>query len=873
MAQLIDLGKLRFDWKGLYDNDTVYELNDVVRYDSNAYVYISAAADSGNIPTDNTRWGLLVEGTFPDQAGKPSAILTTNGTSVSWTHDPTVDSLTVVKNLVLQGSVTTTLRTVDVTYTAIATNVATVTTATDHGFLVGESVTLAGVGMNFNGTKTIVGVPTDTTFTFAISATDMAETAAEGTATVYANISTQGTLTVGRSASIGGDLAVTGATTLTGNLTHQGDSLVEGDATFSADVIVKGDFSVTTHDHAVIYKRVLDNVATLTLQVSDGRIHRYDVGDKINVAGVGAPFDGHYQTITAITDDTVSFAVTYANMPNQAATGTVSVEGHVSFSNELTVGEGATFGATVNVAGDFVSEGIVHLGNAAEEFDVAAGLTNPALVIEANGGPYAQVAFHNSDSTASADIIVYNDNGDDSSGWMDMGTTGSAFTQAEFGLTGPNEGYIFYEAPEGTTGTGNLVFATGDKGTQNRIVFGAGGFASGNSQVHIIPDETFHIEIPTPSTSASTGALTVNGGVGIAGDMNIQGDVAIEGTITFGGSGTTVETANLNVTDPAVFVGTNNQADIVDLAFYGEYATTVSPIVATISNKALTDNVATITTAADHTFRAGDVVVITDVNATFNGTYNIIAVPTTTTFTYAKTNTNVVSGAATGTATVSARRQFSGIARDATDGIVKVFKDATTKPTTTVNFSEVGLSYADMQFGNAIATGQVTAQGGLVVSSGQASTLGGALTVGGITTFNGVVTTSQNVTISGRLDVQEIREDVIDSAIVANVFTADYSSGNIFYLTASPTANFTVNLTNAPTDNGKSITLTIVVPQGAAGYIPSAFQIAGTGQTLRWANGAAPTPTSSSGKIDMFNFTLIRRASAWTVLGASNLNY
>lgn len=875
MAQLIDLGKLRFDWKGLYDNEVVYELNDVVRYGANAYVYTSAAADSGNIPTDTSRWGLLVEGSFPDQAGKGGAILTTNGSTVSWTNDPEVDSLTVIKNLILEGSVTTTFRTHDVTFTEIDTNVAIITTADEHGFLAGENVTLVDVGMNFNGTKAIVSVPTPTTFTFAISATDQAETAADGTATVYGGISSQGDLSIDGDAVIDGAVSVGGTVEIQGNALYHGNQQVEGDAVYSADVTVKGDLRVTTHNHAVIYKRVLDNVATLTLQVDEGRTHRYDIGDLVDIAGVGEPFDGTYIPITGITDDTISFAVTYGNMPNQAATGTVAVEGRLHVSNEITVGEGATFGAKVYIAGDLDAEGVTYLGNAAREWatDVAE-LTNPGVVIKVEGDPYAQVAIHGTSPTSSTDLIIYNDAGLDASGWMDVGITGSEFTQSEFGITGPNDGYIFFEAPEGSLGAGNMVLATGDKGTENKIIFAAGGFASGTTQMEITPDVNVHIEIPTESTDPTNGALTVVGGVGIQGDMNIQGDVFIEGTITFGGEGTTVETENLAVTDPAVFVGTNNQADIVDLAFIGEYATTIAPIVASISNKALTDNVATITTSLDHTFLVGDVVVITGVDATFNGTYNITAVPTGTTFKFNKTNTNVPSAPVSpvGTATVSARRKFAGIARDATDGIVKIFKDATTKPTTTIDFAEVGLSYGDMQSGNIISTGQVTAQNGLAVTGGD-STLTNALTVNGVATFTNNIVAQQNMTISGRLDVQEIREDVIDSAIVANVFTADYAAGNIFYLTASPTANFTINVTNLPTDNGKSMTLTVVVPQGATGYIPSAFQIAGVAQTLRWANGAAPTPTSTSGKIDMFNFTLIRRASTWIVFGASNLNY
>jgi hypothetical protein len=69
---------------------------------------------------------------------------------------------------------------------------------------------------------------------------------------------------------------------------------------------------------------------------------------------------------------------------------------------------------------------------------------------------------------------------------------------------------------------------------------------------------------------------------------------------------------------------------------------------ANVTNKALTTNVATLTTNTPHYLETGDTVVIADVDSTFNGTYTVASTPTTTTFTYAKTATNVTSAAATG---------------------------------------------------------------------------------------------------------------------------------------------------------------------------------------------------------------------------------
>jgi hypothetical protein len=68
-------------------------------------------------------------------------------------------------------------------------------------------------------------------------------------------------------------------------------------------------------------------------------------------------------------------------------------------------------------------------------------------------------------------------------------------------------------------------------------------------------------------------------------------------------------------------------------------------ITVSITNKALTTNVATLTTSAAHGLSVGMDITITDVDATFNGTYRITTVPTTTTFTYAKVASNVASAA------------------------------------------------------------------------------------------------------------------------------------------------------------------------------------------------------------------------------------
>jgi hypothetical protein len=78
----------------------------------------------------------------------------------------------------------------------------------------------------------------------------------------------------------------------------------------------------------------------------------------------------------------------------------------------------------------------------------------------------------------------------------------------------------------------------------------------------------------------------------------------------------------------------------------------VAAVTATVTNKALTNNVATLTMASAAAFAVGETVVVTGVDATFNGTY-VITAKTGTTISYAKTAADVTSAAATGTITAS----------------------------------------------------------------------------------------------------------------------------------------------------------------------------------------------------------------------------
>lgn len=82
------------------------------------------------------------------------------------------------------------------------------------------------------------------------------------------------------------------------------------------------------------------------------------------------------------------------------------------------------------------------------------------------------------------------------------------------------------------------------------------------------------------------------------------------------------------------------------------YYTWHGVLTASISNKVLTDNVATLTTSTPHGFSAGDRVTVTGVGGAFDGVKTISTVPTATTFSFAQVGADVATGVATGSASV-----------------------------------------------------------------------------------------------------------------------------------------------------------------------------------------------------------------------------
>ena len=965
MAQILDLGKFRFDYRGSYASGTTYERNDVVTYGGNVYVYKLTTATAGNLPTDTAFWDLMVEG-------------------FNYRGIWSTETQYLISDLVsFGGKIYIALR------DTLADNPVTSTSdwsvfvdgiqyegswSSSTSYQKGDVVKYGGnIWIAATNSLNQTPGPSVAAWELLVYGVEWKGAYASGTAyKVNDIVSYGGKAYINISASTG---------TVPTNTTNW--------ALFSQGFQFEGTWSSLTN---------------------------YQSGDVVNYGGLvyvaiadslnSAPTDTVYW---AVLIEGISWKGSYNALSTYNKNDIVSFGGSSWVAKQNTTGNSPVVGANWDIlaagtfpdysaaAGKFLSNNgtsvewvsdvtvdaltandQAFIGTDAPTFETDAALTNAVEIRQFSNGleesGFAQLAFRNTDRTSSADMQVFSNNGNDTSGWATFGITGSDFDDTTYGITGANDAYIFHEAPEAitktitnkaltsnvatlTTGTahgitvgakavitgvgapfdgtyyvtavpttttfryaktnanvtsaavspvgsvtfnggavGNLVFATGANGTDNKIVFAAGGFSSGLTQMEITPNENVHIEIDTPSTSPTTGALTVVGGVGISGAMNIAGNVAIVGTLTFGGSGTTTVIDTLSTADSLVRTAANNTDDLIDLGIVSEYTVAVSNVVRSVSNKVIASEVATLTTTASHTYSVGDVVVVTDVDATFNGTYVVSAIPSATTFSYKKTGAaNVTSAAVSpaGTATKTRERRYYGIVRDASDGVTKFFDGLTVAPGTTVDFTNAGLVYDALRTGAitattaTLSTGLTSTAGSNSIAnltlSGSSNSFGGTIagdatfsgnpTFSGTPVFSGSPSFTGTPTFTGGVRVQEMIEDIVDIALSSNVATIDYSAGNIFWTSNTPSANMTWNVTNAPTTDGRVFTINVLVTQGTTGYIPSTFTVNGSAITMKWAAGVTPTPTSTSGKIDIFTLTFVRRSSSYTLLGSANLNF
>jgi hypothetical protein len=183
-----------------------------------------------------------------------------------------------------------------------------------------------------------------------------------------------------------------------------------------------------------------------------------------------------------------------------------------------------------------------------------ANLTSPVFGGIANSNSFIQAYVHNESSgtEASSDFIAYPDNGDDISGWIDVGITSSTFNAAAFSVTEENEGYVFMSAPDSSGTSGNLVFATDSTGANNSIEFFVDGFDKTKAERSMLIDT-----VGVTVTGNLSGANISTGGVlSVTGNANV-GNIGAATAVLTTGNITTINSGLLQNGNSNVTITTN----------------------------------------------------------------------------------------------------------------------------------------------------------------------------------------------------------------------------------------------------------------------------------------------------------------------------
>ena len=129
---------------------------------------------------------------------------------------------------------------------------------------------------------------------------------------------------------------------------------------------------------------------------------------------------------------------------------------------------------------------------------------------------------------------------------------------------------------------------------------------------------------------------------------------------------------------------------------------------------------------------------------------------------------------------------------------------------------------------------------------------------------------NKGLVVNGALNVNEIIEKATIDTSTSGTLAVDSTVQGVVFLNSNQTANRTINFSNVNANMavGESMSFAVLSTQGSSAYYFNAYQVDGSAVTPKWQGGSAPTGGNAS-SIDVYNFTLIKTASAtFTVLAS-----
>ena len=235
----------------------------------------------------------------------------------------------------------------------------------------------------------------------------------------------------------------------------------------------------------------------------------------------------------SVTTNFVNVAIVSSNVASVSSTG-LSI---LPATSSTTYTDGALVVAGgVGIAGNvhIQSTKILHVGP-----DLIGAYSNVLAQFNANVNSYSQILLQNISNgiSASADVVVVADTGSDSANYVDMGINSSNYSDVSYTIGTGLDAYTYSNG-------GNYAIGTQTSG--KGLIFHTGGTLSAQLRAKI-NDTGLTVNTTTATSSISSGALVVNGGVGVAGDMWVGGALHVANLISS-------STSTLEINAPLVYL-------------------------------------------------------------------------------------------------------------------------------------------------------------------------------------------------------------------------------------------------------------------------------------------------------------------------------
>jgi large repetitive protein len=532
---------------------------------------------------------------------------------------------------------------VRVTNRALTSNVATLTTATPHGLLVGDSIAVSEIDATFNGRYTVRSV-TATTFTYARTASNVgsAALAAAGNVQRADSLSTgqtyyyQVAYVYTDNAQACATACLTDYSAVVSDLTQFARSTVFSPTGAPQPYVVPagitglnvsatgGSGGATTSFAAGRGGRV-----EAILPVTPGEVLFFFVGGMNNGATGGwnggasgtAPGEGG----GGASDIRRGIAITEASLTSNVARLTSAAAHGLAVGNSIVVaGIGSPFDGTYSITSIPSTTTLTYArtnANVASATVTGAVIqTLPAsswarrvLVAGGGGGAGSHAAGGSGGGLIASAGVAYGGNAGGDAGTQ---STGNALGAGAGGTTNAGGGGGGYWG-----GGGGAAYAGGGGGSS---FTGTGAYGISHTSAASTGAGSIRVRIPQTTTMVAPTQFT---GKGWSRSTELTWTVPPLDDVT----GYRIRWG----LDPTQIV---NQFDVSggDTNFFTHSATPVS-----IVSKAKTATVATLTTSVDHRLAVGQEVAVSGVDATFNGIVRVATVPTSKSFTYALAGTSV----------------------------------------------------------------------------------------------------------------------------------------------------------------------------------------------------------------------------------------